>query len=513
MAGSFPHVSMLLLESCSPAGVPFDSRASPEPPVSWNNNGTGGVLVQTNGTVVAFSGPRALEAGQSTSYAFSLVVTPVRPLDRKARFKERWAQLSGPSSDYSEFANATVTVINMHQGNEINPWINYPYLTNAAMKQASDTCHKLGMKYSVYNTMRELSDRCREYFPMLSLNETFVGGAGGGADWLQEHLHSGYMPAWSSMVRHAGIAQHTSTRSIDSSTRASIVPNPDPSEGARLQDAAIRVRALSRWNNYYVAGIAQIMKDYGADGVYLDEIAYDRVTILRARKMLGDRGVIDHHSDCGGFSLSPATNYMELYPFINRLWYGEGFNYDTASADYWLVEMSGVPAGLSSDLLRYTTMSHAHGMTRYHYRGMLVGSAFRYTSAMSPFSPAALWKLWDAFEIEQSTMIGWWEDTEEGNGMVPVKLSDPDFLATVYVKKGTAALVAIADWSANLANYTATLTLTFDWVALGLDPGSAKLHVPAIPPFQTEAAVGVFDAGHAFKISANQGGLLLIVTS
>jgi hypothetical protein len=30
-----------------------------------------------------------------------------------------------------------------------NPWINYPYLTNPAMKYAADTIHKLGMKFSV----------------------------------------------------------------------------------------------------------------------------------------------------------------------------------------------------------------------------------------------------------------------------------------------------------------------------------------------------------------------------
>lgn len=42
-------------------------------------------------------------------------------------------------------------------------WINYPYLTNVAMKYAANACHKLGMQYSVYNTMRELSDRCTEY--------------------------------------------------------------------------------------------------------------------------------------------------------------------------------------------------------------------------------------------------------------------------------------------------------------------------------------------------------------
>jgi hypothetical protein len=93
-----------------------------------------------------------------------------------------------------------------------------------------------------------------------------------------------------------------------------------------------------------------------AAGIYLDEIAYDRVTMLRARKVLGDRnvfcvrqciletehlprqardkhrsrdlkekacclqvlgdsGTIDHHSDCGGFTRSPARPQLST-PFL-----------------------------------------------------------------------------------------------------------------------------------------------------------------------------------------------------
>ena len=44
---------------------------------------------------------------------------------------------------------------------------------------------------------------------------------------------------------------------------------------------------------------------------------------------------------------------LELYPFIDSLWYGEGFDYETASPAYWLAEMSGIPHGLNADLLRY----------------------------------------------------------------------------------------------------------------------------------------------------------------
>ena len=32
--------------------------------------------------------------------------------------------------------------------------------------------------------------------------------------------------------------------------------------------------------------------------------------------------------------------------------YGEGFDYNTASADYWLIEIAAVESGLSADMLR-----------------------------------------------------------------------------------------------------------------------------------------------------------------
>ena len=376
------------------------------------------------------------------------------------------------------------------------------------MRAAADSCHQHGMKFSVYNTMRELSNRCVEKFALVALNETFVPGDGGGADWLLEHLRDGYQPAWSNPIK---------THAIPG------VPNPDPAEKDFLQDAGVKVTALSRWNNYYVAGIAQMLKDYGANGVYLDEIAYDRITMLRVRNVLGAEGVIDHHAnqhgDSGG---SPATNYMELFPFIDRLWYGEGFDYNTHQVDYWLVEIAAFPTGLSADLLRYQTgMPHPHGMTRYHYRGLLHGSAFRYMpftppapGSVDPFSPQALWKLWDTFMIETATMIGWWEDVEEGPGTVPVQTTNPNFRATAYVKKGVACLVVVADFSPWIGNYTSKVRLSFDWPTLGLSPSNAHLYVPAVPPFQGtnyEHARGVFDHGHTFTVGSSQGGLLLII--
>ena len=195
---------------------------------------------------------------------------------------------------------------------------------------------------------------------------------------------------------------------------------------------------------------------------------------------------------------------------------GEGFDYDTASADYWLTEISGLPSGLSSDMLRYNTMRHTHGFTRYHYRGMLVGSAFRYTgshagSAPDVFSPVATWQLWDEFKIQESTMIGWWENHEESAGTVPVHLSNPNFLATVYLRYGLSALVVVSDWSSLLGNYTSALSVSYNWTAMGF--AASTVAVPRLPPYQVESSVAGqhFPVSHTFNISASQGGLILLL--
>jgi hypothetical protein len=123
------------------------------------------------------------------------------------------------------------------------------------------------------------------------------------------------------------------------------------------------------------------------------------------------------------------------------------------------------------------------GMTRYHYRGMLTASSFRWSAAGSPFSPLALWQLWDSFSIAKSEMIGWWEDVEQGNGTVPIQTSNPNFKVTCYIKKGEQTMVVLAGFS-NGGN-TEKVSLDIDWVVLGLSPITTKLTVPSLPPFQT----------------------------
>jgi hypothetical protein len=77
----------------------------------------------------------------------------------------------------------------------------------------------------------------------------------------------------------------------------------------------------------------------------------------RLRKIL-DRSkqgaLIDLHSanqynPRDGFANS-ANLYLEHFPYIDRLWFGEYFDYDSAP-DFWLVEVSGIPFGLMGEML------------------------------------------------------------------------------------------------------------------------------------------------------------------
>jgi hypothetical protein len=445
------------------ASVPFDSKAAPPAPPNWANGGAGGLLLARNGTATGYSGALPWPGGNaSLAFRASLLVTPVHNLNLTHHFGLRYAQLGGPSN-YTFLAEQGATVVNMHQGNVINPWINYPYLTNELMNATAAAVHELGMRFSVYNTMRELSNRCSELFAMHALQEVLVPGGDGssGADWLKEHLEGGFLSAWST-------------------------PIPQLGSGFVL-DAAVRVVALSRWNNYYVEGIQQMMRDFQLDGIYLDEIAYDRITMMRLRKLLDARhGVIDQHSDAGAFCVSPSMIYTEHYPFIDRLWHGEGFPYDTASPDYWLVEMSGLVFGLTADMLRYP------GQTPYHFKGMLFAESNRWqggldqaTVTTDPFVPVALWQLWAEAGISEATLYGWWLEDVLGPAALPVASNVSSSVKVTTYSLPASALLAVASFAAA----PLAVELSFNSSILGL-PGSLDdfcLFAPQLLPFQPRA--------------------------
>ena len=78
-------------------------------------------------------------------------------------------------------------------------------------------------------------------------------GPGGGSSWLQEHLGGDYIGGW-------------------------FVPE--------ISDAALVTSGVSRWHNFYVEGLDWLARNVGIDGLYLDDVAFDRTTMKRVRKVL-----------------------------------------------------------------------------------------------------------------------------------------------------------------------------------------------------------------------------------
>lgn len=427
-------------------------------PASWDNRGKGGCrfTAQTTSFLAScYSGPRIIHEGETLRYDFRLLVTPFHPLDTKAQFGTRFFHAYKP---IDEVVEAGANTINIHHANAINPWINYPFLTPQEMKAYIDAAHARGLKVKIYYTVRELSNRAPELFALRSLGDEVLSyGRGGGFSWLQEHLGSNYIAAW-------------------------FVPD--------LKDAAVVNTGVSRWHNYYVEGLNWLSKNVGIDGLYIDDVAFDRTTMKRVRKIL-DRNrpgaLIDLHS-ANQFNVrdgyaNSANLYLEHFPFLNRLWFGEYFDYGS-KPDFWLIEVSGIPFGLMGEMLQDNGNP---------WRGMVYGMTGRLPWAGDP---RPLWKAWDAFGITDSRMIGYWVADS------PVRTDNAEVLATAYVKPKK-AMLALASWAKEKVN----VRLKIDWAALGIDPKKTRVTAWAIDKFQEAAS---FAADEAIPVEPGKGWLLVI---
>jgi len=428
-------------------------------PASWDNHGQGGCRLAESGSktylITCYSGPRTLVPGQAQHYNFRLLLTPFHTIDPQAQWSTRYFHAFKP---LDEVAATGANTLNIHHATAINPFINYPFLRPDEMKAYIDDAHQRGMRVKIYYTVRELTNHAPELFALKSLgSEVIAPGAGGGFSWLQEHLDGDYIAAWH-------------------------VPE--------WKDAAVINTGISRWHNFYIEGLRWLVENEQIDGLYLDDVAFDRTTMKRVRKVL-DRGrpaaLIDLHSanqfnPSDGFA-SSANLYLEHFPFINRLWFGEYFDYNSAP-DYWLTEISGIPFGLMGEMLQDNGNP---------WRGMIFGMTNRLPHSGDP---RPLWRLWDQFGMQQSRMIGFWVPT------VPVKTGNPSVLATVYQADGR-ALVAVASW----AKDPAEVKLSIDWKALGIDPAGATITAPAIADFQDAAS---FKPGQPIPVQPGRGWLLWI---
>jgi hypothetical protein len=430
-------------------------------PTSWGNGTKGGVDLIENGKTVlvnAYSGSRSMKKGDVLYYNFNLLITPFHPIDTEFQWENKFYH---KYNDLDTIAQTGAKVINIHHATPINPYINYPFVEFNKMKTYIDEAHSKGLKVKIYNTIRELSNKSYEIHALHSLgHEIFTGGKGGGFSWLQEHIGEDYLPAW-------------------------FVPE--------IKDAAIINSGMNRWHNYYVEGMNWLTQNVGIDGIYLDDVAFDRVTMKRIKRVLtldGHPGIIDLHSanqynKRDGFNNS-ANLYMEHFPYLNKLWFGEYFDYEKNNADFFLTEVSGIPFGLMGEMLQDGGNP---------WRGMIYGMTNRMPWSHNA-DPRPIWKIWNDFGIKGSEMIGYWSEN------CPVKTSNDKVLATVYKKNGT-ALIAIASW----ADDDVKVTLNIDWKKLGIDPAKATLMAPAINNFQPAQTFSVKDQ---VPVAKGKGWLLIV---
>jgi hypothetical protein len=427
-------------------------------PPSWYNDGRGGINIITNEETVMienYSGPRSILKGDTLNFNIRFLITPFKTIDIKEHFNTRFVHKYVPVDSVIKLDG---TVVNVHHANEINPYINYPFYNIGKQKAYIEEAHAKGIKVKLYNTIRELSYKSYELFALKSLGDEILNdGEGGGHSWLQEHFKSNYHSAW-----HA----------------------------TRVNDAAILNKGTSRWTNYYIEGINWLAKNQEIDGLYLDDIAFSRTTVKRIASVLSEHResfVIDLHSanqynDRDGFTNS-AFLYMEHFPYISRLWFGEYFEYDLAP-DYWMTEVSGLPFGLTGEMLE---------KGGHPYRGLVYGMT---TRVYGNYSPQALWKLFDQFEIANSEMLGYWVDRS------PIKTNTTGIKSTIYLNGGK-ALIAIGSWSAR----NEYVQLVIDWEALGISKGNMKLTSPEIEGLQKYK---VYDLDKPVLVE-KKNGLILVM--
>lgn len=439
-------------------------------PPSWYNDGKGGFRINRSGSqtvATAYSGERTVKAGEQLSFDFALLITPVKELNPRSQFTDRYYHNGGAPTPAEENLKAGIKIINVHHANALNPFINYPFITADKIKDFASEWHGKGCKVKIYYTIRELTNVVPEIWALRSLgDEILQDGNGGGFPWCREHYVTGYTPQW---------YQHLEEQNLGIAADASV----------------LTATGDSRWYNYYIEGLAWLVKHTDIDGLYLDDVAFGRDMLKRMRHAMDDVKpgcIIDLHSNTG-FSRGPATQYAEYFPYVDKVWFGESFMYDEMSPANWLVEVSGIPFGLMGDML------HGGGNK---WLGMQYGMTVRQPWVTEGVScdPQFIWQLWDDFGIMEAQMAGFWQENP------PVSSSDQEVKVTTYINKGKTLL--------SIGNYAGTkkqVKLTIDWKQLGLNPSSVRMLAPAIKDFQEAQE---FTPDSPITVDSKRGWLIIL---
>ena len=433
-------------------------------PVSWSNGGKGGVDISSRGegaTVKAFSGERHMAKGDELHFDFELLLTPFKLVDRGVKYGDRYFH-GGKPDEFDKLAQAReleANVVNIHHASPHYPFINYPYLDECVdtLKMIVNDAHEHGQRLKVYYTTRELTKNIPEFWAFNSLQgEVIFPGPGNGcrtvinrngpSEWLKTNMKENYIPAWYNNINNGPFKGEVDL---------SVITTPD-----------------SRLNNFYIGGLDWMLRNLEIDGVYIDDSALDRVTVRRARRLI-DRyrpaGRIDFHTwnhFCESAGYANCINiYMDLLPYIDLTWIGEGRDYNRMP-DHWLTEVASIPFGLPGQMLQ-------GGGNRW--RGMIYGITNR--AGWAGNYPNYIWSFWDEYDIASKELLGYWDER------CPVS-TDNDMVKASLYKGDDSVIIAVACWG----DSDVTCDIGIDWAKLGLDPEKVRIIQPAVTDFQEEKA-------------------------
>jgi hypothetical protein len=120
----------------------------------------------------------------------------------------------------------------------------------------------------------------------------------------------------------------------------------------------------------------------------------------------------------------------------------------------------------------------------------------------------AIWSFWKQYNIDQTQMIGWWEDVPVQLQLVSGKNCSTDVLASgpivvsAFVAYQKFTILTIASWCGE----DAQVSLNVDWVSIGL-PSHVSVVAPAIDNMQPAT---VYEPSLPIRIPANLGAILVL---
>lgn len=389
---------------------------------TWENRGQGTMSVRRTESGASFearTGRFSLKKGERRVFRYTIFLTPFKPVDYQKHFSVRYYHSNKMKGrEYRHLAKAEklgLNYINVHHGNDLHPYINYPFIETQRLKRFVREAAKKGVGVKVYYTAREMSNHTAEVFCYKAFGDEIIlqqkgQGHTGFHDraWLQQYFGENIIPAWQVYYRTG------------------------PHRGDN--DIAFIIRPDSRIENYYIEGLQWLVDHIGIKGIYIDDTSLDAVTLRRARKVLDKAGgLIDmhmwNHEEERAGDAACMNIYADILPFLDSLWIGEGFDCRKMPADAIFTEVSGLFYGNTSQMLE------GGGNP---YVGMLYAMNNRYGWGVC--NADRVYRVWDSFGIQDARMLGYW------HSQCPIRTDNPEVLVTVYQKEH-ALLAAVYNFS------------------------------------------------------------------